>query len=378
VIVGYTGRLACLGAICLALLSPARANAQGESGSTLASARPAEPAPEARAFAVALDYTAAAGCPDGAALETIVIDRLGYDPFAADAKDHVALRITARGSWLDGHIEWRDSTGKWTGDQTFRMVSTECLRLTRTMGLALAVQIQLLADMRTPADKRSAPKEQVARPPERAAATPIEKPPAATSNPTAATSATNATTTTTTTTTTSATSATNATNATNAPVFSIGAGPSVGFGMAPKPVLLGRIFGVLSWHNVSAELATEASLPATTRRADGAGFAQHLLLVSAAGCAALTDFHACLVINAGEANMVGKDIDRPTSARVAVVEAGLRVGVRRGVGRLVFLGAHVDGLVNLNRWTASLDEIPVWTAPRLAATLGVEAGLRLP
>jgi hypothetical protein len=42
----------------------------------------------------------------------------------------------------------------------------------------------------------------------------------------------------------------------------------------------------------------------------------------------------------------------------------------------VFLNAHLDGLTILTRWTAALDEVPVWTAPRFAAALGVDVGVR--
>ena len=39
---------------------------------------------------------------------------------------------------------------------------------------------------------------------------------------------------------------------------------------------------------------------------------------------------------------------------------------RQGLGRRAFVSAHVDGLVNLTRWTATLDQVQVWTAPRAA------------
>ena len=52
--------------------------------------------------------------------------------------------------------------------------------------------------------------------------------------------------------------------------------------------------------------------------------------------------------------------------------------MRQGLGRRAFVSAHADGLVNLTRWTATLDQVPVWTAPRFAATLGVEAGVLFP
>ena len=75
--------------------------------------------------------------------------------------------------------------------------------------------------------------------------------------------------------------------------------------------------------------------------------------------------------------MAGENIDRPTSASVPLVEAGARVGVVQRLGRRVFVSAHADGLVEPDRWTGSLDQVPVWTAPRFAAALGVDVGVPL-
>jgi hypothetical protein len=74
--------------------------------------------------------------------------------------------------------------------------------------------------------------------------------------------------------------------------------------------------------------------------------------------------------------MAGEDIAHPTSARVPVVEVGARVGVLQSLGRRGFLNAHADGLTILTRWTATLDQVPVWTAPRFAAALGLDVGVR--
>jgi hypothetical protein len=149
--------------------------------------------------------------------------------------------------------------------------------------------------------------------------------------------------------------------------------------MSSTPVLLGRVFGAVSWQRASIEVAAEMSLPATTRRPDGAGFSQQSLLVSVASCAAVgTRWNACLLAKAGEVRMLGEDIDRPSSAAVPVVEAGARMAVIQLLGRHVFLNAHVDGIVRLTRWTASLDQVPVWTAPRFAAVIGIDSGVRFP
>jgi len=61
---------------------------------------------------------------------------------------------------------------------------------------------------------------------------------------------------------------------------------------------------------------------------------------------------------------------------VPIVEAGARLGVHQDLGPRAYVTAYADGLTILSRWSASLDQVPVWTAPRFAAALGVDFGVR--
>ena len=339
----HAGSLLRLSALCLWLLRPSEAQA------------------EAAAFAITLEYTAAPGCPDVAEFEAMLIARVGHDPFSERAQRHVDLRITSQGATLAGRTEWRDASGKWAGDQTFRMASRDCLRLTRTMALALAVQLQLLADTGRGAESGAVA---TPEPPPQASvvqAAPRTPPTEPLSNEVRAMPPVRY-----------------RSSRASSPTFALGTGASVGFGRSSTPILLGRVFGMLAWQHLSLQLGSELSMPASTRRADGAGFSQQLLLVSAAGCFMLSRWSGCLVVNAGEVRMVGEDIDRSSSARVPLVEAGLRVGFSQPFARRLFVRAHLDGLTLLTRRTGSLDSVPVWTAPPFAAAIGLDAGLRFP
>jgi hypothetical protein len=315
---------------------------------------------------VALEYTAGPGCPDVADFKGAVIARLGYDPFVDGAPDHVLVHIEPRDRAIDGRIEWRDSTGKWAGEQTFPSVSTDCPRMVRAMGFALAVQIQLLARAAAASGANvAAPVENASPPVPPGGGTPVQ-PIAAPAPPTPPTVASAGT--------------VGPSPASEPPALAIGAGPAVGLGMSSGPVLLGRLFGVVAWPRVSLELAALASLPTTTRRADGAGFSQQHLLGSAAACAAATRaqrWQGCAVANAGAVRMAG-EIDRPTSATVPVFQAGVRAAVVQRLGRPAFVSAHADSLMNVTRWRATLDQVVVWTAPRFAAALGVDVSLQFP
>ena len=348
VLAGYTGRQIRVGVLCVALLYPAPVSAKPP------------------AFTVALEYQAAPNCPTAEALETAIVARLGYDPFTEDAPNHVSVQIVPRASSLDGRIEWRDADGQWAGDQSFNMASGDCLRLTRTMALALAVQIQLLrGDLHT-SPEASPERAGDAKPATKSA---TETPPVKPADESSTTTANHGS---------PAASAAQRTAKRDAPpVFALGVGPAVSFGMAPYPIALGRVFGQLAWQRASIQLAAETSLASTFRRADGAGISEQVLLLSVAGCEAFGRWNACLVIDAGTVSLTGRDIDHPTSAHLPFVDAGLRGGFNQPLGERAFINAHADGLVVLTRWTASLDEVPVWTTPRFAAAIGIDVGVQL-
>jgi hypothetical protein len=321
---------------------------------------------EARAapLTVRLEYRAGPGCPDTADFKAVVIARLGYDPFVESAPEQVLVRIDPGARAIDGRIEWRDANGSWAGEQSFPSVSTDCPHLVRTMGFALAVQIQLLAKANA-----AAPNANGASPAETAPASDAAKAPTVPERPIPAPPPPEAIV---------ATAGNRAPAPAGAPgpAFAMGAGPSVGLGMSSSPVLLGRLFGAVQWPHLSIELAAVVSLPATTRRPDGAGVSQQILLGGAAACATAVRWSACLVASAGAVRMAGENIDRPTAASVPILQAGARLGFRQDLGRRVFLSLRADGLLNLVRWTGSLDQVPVWTAPRTGAAIGFDVGVR--
>jgi len=345
VTIGRAGPLVCAGAIFLSSLG--------------LDERRAGAAP----LTVTLEYAAEPGCPDITEFKAVVVGRLGRDPFVEAAPEHVLVRIESHGRAMDGRIEWRDAGGKWTGDQGFPSVTADCPRLVRTMGFALAVEIQLLT--RTAAEVNTTPAGPVpAIPAENArpdTTSPLARtlPPEGTTGPRVADVGYSPT-------------------GKRHPAFATGAGPSVGFGISSAPVLLGRLFGAVAWQFVSVELAAVVSLPTTTRRADGAGFSQQHFLGSSAACATVARWRSCVLGNAGVVRMNGENIGRANSASVALVQAGIRAGIGQRLGRRVLLNAHADGLINLTRWTARLDRVPVWTAPRFAAELGLDVTLRFP
>jgi hypothetical protein len=50
----------------------------------------------------------------------------------------------------------------------------------------------------------------------------------------------------------------------------------------------------------------------------------------------------------------------------------------QNLGTRVFLEAHVDGVLRVTRWIGRLDQVPVWSSPPVATTIGVDVGVRFP
>lgn len=298
--------------------------------------------PDASRLTVTLDYEAPPECPNVDDFKITVVERLGYDAFDGDATKHVLVQLMPRGRGFEGHIEWHETDGKWVGDRVFPSRSEDCRDLHRAMAFALALQIQLSAFARiTPAS----PQDEV-KPPPPLPVTPI--PPAE--------------------------PAVRRVPAT----LAVGAGVSEGFGLSSAAVPIARLFGILAWTRLSVEVAAEAGWPTETRRNDGAGFSQRHLLLSVAGCGRFGSWSSCVLAKAGEVLVAPKDVDVPSSPSGPIAETGLRLAFTQTLGRHAFVAAHADGLVNLIVWTVTLDNVPVWTSPRFAATVGLDAGVRFP
>lgn len=312
-----------------------------------------ERAAHARAVVVAtqLDYVAAVGCPSAARFEAVVVGRLGYDPFREDAPDRVTVRIEAAGRTLEGGLEWHDAAGGVIGAQTFPSRSGDCNELTRAMGFALALQIQLMAA--TVGETRPPQPAPVA-----AATAPPLTPSPATQIETAGSRA------------------SSPNDGPHGPFVLVGIGASAGIGLASDPVALGRLFGSVQWSHVAVELAGEATAPSTTHRADGAGFSQQEFLASLTGCGLRSAWSLCAVGKMGEFRVVGQGVDVPLTASGLMIQAGVRLMASHTFGHRTYIIGHAEGLGRLTQGTVTLDAMPVWSTPPFAALLGIDVALR--
>ena len=66
-------------------------------------------------------------------------------PLPRGRPDRVTVRIDPAGKTLEGRLEWRDPSEAVIGEQSFPSRTGDCDELTRAMGFALALQVQLMA-----------------------------------------------------------------------------------------------------------------------------------------------------------------------------------------------------------------------------------------
>ncbi|HET9960021.1 MAG TPA: hypothetical protein VFQ61_36260 [Polyangiaceae bacterium] len=327
------------------------------------------------ALEVSLEYVAPRACPDAIQFQNIVAKRLGYAPFRKQAPSRVLVSIEASEGGVSGHIEWRGPSGEWAGDQTCAARTTECGELARTMAIALAVQIHLLAAM----PGASVSGDAAPAPPEAAPAEPaFTAPPAASTTPSPArvdNKGLNSTR--------LSPSRQSALPRSEAGPqspweFGVGGGVSVAHGMSSGLVGFGRLFGVITRRRFSLEFGGEVGVPTVTRRADGAGYSQQLVLASLAGCGVVPPWSGCLLTKAGIARVRGHDIDVPSSDSAPLVQAGVRGGLSSPIGSRLFFALRVEGLATLTRWTVALDGFGVWTSPPLTMGAGLDLGVHWP
>jgi hypothetical protein len=307
--------------------------------------------------AAQLDYAVVPGCPAVDDFEAIVNGRLGYRAFRTDAPDRVIVRIESAGRALEGKLEWRDAMGAVIGEQVFPSRSGDCAELTRAMGFALALQIQLMAA--TVGENRPPPPP---APPSDTAVAKVTSPPIA--PPPAAQLQ-------------SAGSGRSDTNDhRSGPLVLVGVGAAAGFGVASDPVALARLFATAAWSHVAIELGGEVSVPSTTRGVNGAGFSQELVLASVAGCGLRGPFSVCAVGKAGELRVAGEGVDVPLTTSGLMLQAGLRLAASHTFGHRTYIVGRLEGLGRLTQGTVTLDSMPVWTSPTFAALLGIDVAYR--
>jgi hypothetical protein len=308
---------------------------------------------------VELDYRpdAELACPGETAFKAMVSDQLGYDPFRLGAEQKVVARTLPAERGLRGVIEWSDASGNPRGERELGSEISDCGALARAMSFAIVVQIQLLAQEAESAGAATADQASSddASATNRAASPPVTAPRQArdTRGPSAVDP-----------------------SEREAPLqFLLGAGPALAFGLAPRTVVEGRVFGALRSGRVAFELGGEASLWSRHETADGSGFEQHVLSGSVAGCLLFGRFSGCLVSKVGGLYVRGFGVDVPNSDSGILVQTGPRLMLLQAFGQRWLGALRVEALASLHTWEVTLNDEEVWKTPLFSLSVGGDVAL---
>jgi hypothetical protein len=301
--------------------------------------------------------TALPGCWDEADFRKKVAHRVGYESFRDDATAIVSVRVDGATGAIGGNVDWQDASGAKMGERHFVAKDGNCGKLLAEMAFAVALQIQMLGlapkaapdtpstdegkGMPNPSPPSPPPPEPAPRP-STEITTKVEEPPKTRPRGT----------------------------------MWLGLGPLAEAGVAPSPLLGGRVFFGLRRGDLSFELGAETSYPRSFRRWGGSGFRELLLAGSAALCHHQGFASGCLLGQAGELRLAGEGLDVRMSPAAFVAHAGVRLGAAVELSQSWFAALHVDGLVLLTPCTVEISGSRVWEMPRLAAFAGLDLAAR--
>ena len=294
------------------------------------------------------------GCWDEADFRKKVAHRVGYESFRDDAAAIVSVRVDGATGAIGGNVDWQDAGGAM-GERHFVAKDGNCGKLLAEMAFAVALQIQMLglAPKATPdapstdaGTSTVAPVPPEPEPPRTEDTAKAEAPQAQPEEPTPRGS------------------------------MWLGLGPQAAAGVAPSPLLGGRIFFGLRRGTFSFELGGETSYPESFRRWGGSGFRELLLAGSLALCHHEGFAAGCLLGKAGELRLAGEGLDVHLSPAAFVAHAGVRLGASVELSKSWFAAVHVDGLVLVTPCTVEIAGSRVWEMPRLAAFAGLDIAAR--
>lgn len=297
------------------------------------------------------------GCPSETDFKGMVSAELGYDPFREGAEQKVVARTRPSEQGLRGVIEWHDASGNPRGERELGSESTDCAALARAMSFAIVVQVQLLAQEAedNAAARAEEPSTGGSSEAGGASAAPVTGPippkDASSSSPA------------------------EPRQSRKSWQFSLGVGPTLAFGLAPRMAVEGRAFGGVRRGGLGVELGAEASLRSQHETEDGDGFEQQVLAGSLAGCTFFGKLSGCLVNKVGRLSVRGFGVEVPNSDAGALWQLGPRLVLIEGFGERWFGALRVEALLSLVTWEVMLNQEEVWKTPLFSLSVGGDLGV---
>jgi hypothetical protein len=291
------------------------------------------------------------GCPGDSDFRALITGQLGYAPFRSDAEQTVVARALGGVRGVEGFVEWRDAAGNVHGLRKLDSDGGDCAALARAMSFAIAVQIQLLAEEEAAAS--TAAKKPVEAPESAPSAQPAPSPKRIRHEV--------------------GTGDTGRANGRGARTeLMIGGGMALGFWIAPRTAVEGRVFAGALRGPFALELAAEASLRDRYVTSPARGFEQQVILGSVAACGVLRPLLGCVVNKWGRLAVRGFGVDVPRSSSGLIAQVGPRVMLSEHLGSRFAGALRVEALATLAPWRVTLNEREVWKTPLVSVSLGAD------
>lgn len=297
-----------------------------------------------------------AACVDDLALKSAVVARLGYDPFAAEQRWTLLLRLSRRDESLVGSVELIDEHGESRGERELATARGACDEMTRALALSISLAIDPEHAARgtaPPSSGEFAPAvapvepEPLPAPPMKpakaasAAPAPMRAPQPVGSEPVAV-------------------------SATLAGLWMSGIAPTSAWGaLLELQAKRGHWAAGLGGRWASAPEANVA---------DGARLRASVAAAQLDGCFNPGVVELCALAILGATWARASQIDDPRTDRGLFAAAGARAGLVAPLSASVSLLAQGEGLVVAAPIEPRVDEATIWTAPRISA--GFALGLR--
>jgi hypothetical protein len=290
-----------------------------------------------------------AACPDQAAIQLGVAARLGYDPFRADAAEHLRASIVRGASALEARIEVIDSQGKRTAERRLSSRQRDCAELASSVELAISIAIDPLGQGRVRAAIAPAPAPAPDRPiPATEPGSQVERrdEPMRAADPTSN----------------DGPARSHATRLVLAAVGALGAAPSPNVG-----ILAGAGVGQ-GWWSFALEARADWPASRSLRTGEASSALYHGTLLP---CVHHRAFFGCALASAGVRRVAGHGLVGARTATDAYAALGGRLGADIPLSGRFALALHGDVTAPLGRMHVLVDEETVWTSPALAFALGL-------
>jgi hypothetical protein len=310
----------------------------------------AEPRREA---SVRLKYErrGAAACTDEAGLRNAVGERLGYDPFASETADALAVTVTRSARGYRGEVRWE--AGRHAGEaRVIETKGTDCQELSRVLALTVSIAIDPVHATEVkvspaPSSNPSAPAEPQSVP-RAEPAVPAAPEPAPLQSGTGA----------------------GERDAQSAPIFALVLGGHTSTGFSPRWTAGISAGGEIGLSRVSFGLEGRLDLPSSEPM--GAGRVEvSTALVTGVVCARLGSGALCTLGRVGSQRGEGIDFAVNGSGSTFLASAGVRARYDVPIVEPLRVRFLADLDVPLTANSFDVDGQPAWTVSSIAASLGV-------